>query len=265
MAAMDRRSTMDNIRWGKLLLWLLLSMNLAACAASSVKHQEQALNHTKIGSAYLGTGQYTAALREFLEAEKLTPEDPRVHFLLGISYHGKGLSDMAIVQFQKSLALKPNNSEVHNYLGAIYLDMRRWDDAIAQFKMALANILYDTPAASLYNLGRAYHEKRDYVSALKFYSEALEKDPDTVLSPLIEKGIGITWLAKGEAEEALRHFLKSVSLAPSLAESHYWLGLCHEKLGRTAEAAAAFHDAVRLAPESEFGKKAKESLKKMNP
>jgi Tfp pilus assembly protein PilF len=223
------------------------------------------LNHTKIGSAYLGTGQYTAALREFLEAEKLTPEDPRVHFLLGVSYHGKGLSDMAIAEFRKSLALKPNNSEVHNFLGAIYLDQGRLDDAIAQFKMALSNILYDTPTASLYNLGRAYHEKKNYEGALKVYGEALEKDPETILAPLIEKNIGITWLAKGEPEEALRHFQKSLSLAPSLVESHYWLGLCYQRLARTADAAAAFQAAVRLAPESEFGRKAKESLKNLNP
>lgn len=255
---------MNRIKWGKLFLLPVLFLGLAACATSA-RLQEQAASHTRIGSAYLGTGQYTAALRELLEAEKLTPEDPKVHFLLGISYHGKGLSDMAIVEFQRSLALKPNNSEVHNYLGAIYLERGRWDDAIAHFKMALANILYDTPTASLYNLGRAYHEKRDYERALQCYEDALEKDPDSILMPLIEKNIGITWLAKGETEAALRHFQKSLSLSPSLVESHYWLGVCYQRLERNADAAAAFQAAVRLAPESEFGRKARESLKNLNP
>ncbi|MCX5820850.1 MAG: tetratricopeptide repeat protein [Deltaproteobacteria bacterium] len=56
-----------------------------------------------------------------------------------------------------------------------------------------------------------------------------------------------------------------LTLAPSLAESHYWTGLCYQKLKRTADAAAAFQNAIRLAPESEFGKKAKESLKNPIP
>ena len=252
---------MNRNGWGKILLLPALFLSLTACAGSSLKVQEEAANRTSIGSAYLGTGQYTAALREFLQAEKLTPDDPRVHYLLGISYHGKGLSDQAIAQFQKAIALKPNNSEVYNYLGAIYLDQGRWDDAIASFNMALANILYDTPTASLYNLGRAYYEKRDYDRALKYYGAALEKDPDSVLKPLIEKNMGITWLDKGATEDAISHFEKSLALAPSLVESHYWLGVCYQKLKRTADAAASFQAAVRLAPESEFGRKAKESLK----
>jgi type IV pilus assembly protein PilF len=253
----------SRIAWVKLLLLSALLLSLAACA-TSVRLQEKAARHTSLGSAYLGTGQYTAALREFLEAEKLAPEDPRLHYLLGISYHGKGLSDMAIAQFQRSLVLKPNDPEVHNYLGAMYLEKGRWDDAIVSFNMALANILYDTPTVSLYNMGRAYHEKRDYDQALKYYGDALEKDPDNILMPLIEKNIGITWFAKGETEKALSHFQKSVTLAPSLAESHYWLGLCYQKLRRADDAVAALEAAARLAPESEFGRKAKEFLKNQN-
>jgi len=251
---------MNRNGWGKRLLLPVLLLSLTACAGSTLKLQEEAANHASIGSAYLGTGQYTAALREFLKAEKLTPADPKVHYLLGISYHGKGLSDQAIAQSQKAIALKPNNSEVYNYLGAIYLDQGRWDDAIASFNMALSDILYDTPTASLYNLGRAYYEKRDYDRALKYYGSALEKDPDNVLKPLIEKNMGIIRLDKGATEEAIGHFQKSVALAPSLAESHYWLGVCYQKLRRTADAAASFQTTVRLAPESEFGRKAKESL-----
>lgn len=265
MAIMGRhRSKMNSMALGRLFLLLLLSVSLAACA-NTARLQEQAGNHIRVGTAYLGSVQYTSALKEFLAAEKLTPDDPKIHYLLGISYLGKGLSDMAIVEFQRALVLKPDDSEVHNYLGAIYLEKGRWDDAIASFNRALANILYDTPSLSLYNLGRTYYEKREYDLALKYYRDAAEKDPDNILMPWIEKNIGMCRLAKGDTEEALRHFQKSLTLAPSLAESHYWLGLCYQKLKRQADAAAAFQSAIRLAPESEFGRKAKESLKNPIP
>ena len=265
MAIMGRhRSKMNSMALGRLFLLLLLSVSLAACA-NKARLQEQAGNHIQVGTAYLGSVQYTSALKEFLAAEILTPDDPKIHYLLGISYHGKGLSDMAIVEFQRALVLKPDDSEVHNYLGAIYLEKGRWDDAIASFNRALANILYDTPSVSLYNLGRAHYEKREYDLALKYYRDATEKNPAPVVVSWIERDIGLCWLAKEDAEEALRHFQKSLTLNPSFDESHYWLGLCYQKLNRQADAAAAFQSAVRLAPESEFGRKAKESLKNLTP
>lgn len=264
MAIMDRRGKMNRIGLGRAVLASVLLFGLAACA-NTARLQEQAGNHIQVGSAYLGSAQYTAALKEFLAAEKLTPDDPKVHYLLGISYYGKGLPDMAIAEFRKSLALKPDDTEAYNYLGAIYMEKGRWDDAIVAFNQSLANILYDTPAASLYNLGRAYYEKREYDRALKYYRDAAEKDPDNSLMTWIQKNIGMCLYAKGETEEALRYFQKSLTLAPSLVETHYWVGLCYQKMKRQADAVAAFRNAVRLAPESEFGKKATESLKSLVP
>jgi type IV pilus assembly protein PilF len=261
---MDHRSNRDRAGMGRYLFLLLLLIGLAACA-NTARLKEQAGSHINMGSAYLGSGQYNAAMKEFLEAERLTPEDPKVHFLLGITYHGKSLDDRAIGEFQRSIALNPDDPAVHNFLGAIYLGKGRPDDAIASFNKALSNILYDTPATALYNLGRAYYEKGQYDPALKYYGDAAFREPYTVLMPLIEKDIGRVWLAKGDPGEAIRHFLKSLELAPSLVESHYWLGICYRKQNRAGDAAAAFQAAAKLAPESEFGRKAKQELKTATP
>ncbi len=264
MAIKDLRGEMNSIRLAKLVMIPLLFLGLAACA-NTAKLQEQAGSHIQIGSAYLHSAQYTAALKEFLAAEKLTPNDHHVHYLLGISYYGKGLPDMAIAEFKRALALKPDDTEAYNYLGAIYLEKGRWDDAIGAFNQSLSNILNETPSTPLYNLGRAHYEKREYDRALAYYREAAAKGPQGSLMILIEKNIGMCLYAKGETEEALRHFQKSVALAPSFVESHYWIGMSYQKLRRRADAAAAFQNAIRLAPDSEFGRKAKESLRNLAP
>ncbi len=255
---------MDHLRRGGYLWVLLLLISLAACA-NKARLQEQAGNHINIGTAYLGSGQYNSAMKELLEAQRLTPDDPKVHYLLGISYHGKGLDERAIGEFQRAIALNPEYSAVHNYLGAVYLDQGRLDDAIASFTRALANILYDTPATTLYNLGRAYYAKGQYDTALKQYRDAVSREPGSVLMPLIEKELGRVWLAKDDTGEAIHHFLKSIELAPSLAESHYWLGICYRKQNRTAEAEAAFRTVGKLTPDSEFGRKAQEQMRSMAP
>lgn len=249
---------------GRCFLLVLLLSSLAACA-NTARLKSQAGNHINIGSAYLGAAQYNSAMKEFMEAERLTPDDPKVHFLLGIAYHGRGLDDKAIGAFQRAIELNPDDSAAYNFLGAIYLGKGRLDDAIVAFNKALSNPLYNTPATALYNLGRVYYEKGQYDSALKRYRDAAAGEPDTVLMPLIERDMGRVLLAKGDLEEAIRHFLKSIELAPSLAESHYWLGVCYQKQNRAADAGAAFQAAVKLAPESEFGRKAKQQLKTATP
>jgi len=241
-------------------LCLMMLIGLGACA-NPARLQEQAGGHIRMSTAYLAASQYNGALKELLQAEKLTPEDPQVHFLLGVTYHGKGLDDKAIAEFQRAVTLKPDDSEAHNYLGAIYLEKGRWDDAIASFKRALANIVYETPATALYNLGRAYYEKGQYDTAMRHYQDAAAKEPDGVLMHWIEKGMGVTSLTKGDLDGAVRHLRKAIALAPSLAESHYWLGLCYRKLGRSEDAVKSFQAAVKLAPESEFGRKAGDQLK----
>jgi Tfp pilus assembly protein PilF len=246
------------------LLILLLTFVLAACA-STAKLREQARSHIDVGTAYLASGQYNAALKELLEAEKLTPDDARLRYLLGITYHRKSLDERAVVEFQRALSIRPDDSEVHNYLGAIHLEKGRYDAAIASFERALANILYDAPAAALYNMGRAYYEKGQYDAALKSYREAAAREPNTVLMPWIEMGMGMARLSGGNPEQAVVHLRKALEIAPSLAEPHYWLGLCYRELNQPDKAREAFQTAVRLAPESAFAPKAKEHLKILAP
>ncbi len=246
---------------GKRSLPLLLLLLVFGACTNAARLQEQSDMHMRMGTAYLASSQYNGALKELLLAEKLTPEDSRVHYLLGITYYGKRLDEKAVAEFQRAIALNPNDSESLNYLGAVYLDKGRWDDAIASFKLALSNILYDSPTATLYNMGRAYYEKGQYALAMKLYQDAAAKEPDSVLMPLIEKNMGMTALAKGDLEDAVRHLQKSIVLSPSLVESHYWLGMCYRQQGRSHDAAVSFQAAVRLAPESEYGRKAGDQLK----
>src|SRR5574340_1254054 len=122
MAIMGHQSSMGRtIRGRCILLWMILLLSSLAACANTARLKEQAVNHINIGSAYLGSGQYNSAMKEFLEAERLTPEDPKVHFLLGIAYHGRGLDERAIGAFQRAIDLNPDDPAVHNFLGAVYL------------------------------------------------------------------------------------------------------------------------------------------------
>lgn len=238
---------------------LFVLCGIAGCATNGLK-KERADAHLNVGIAYIKSEQYTPALKELLEAEKFNPKDPEIHYYLGISYHGKGLSKEATAEFKKVVDLKPDYSEAHNYLGTIYLGMGLLDKAIEEFSKALANILYTTPEVALYNLGRAYYKKGDYRTALTKYNEAVIKNPGTILRPLIEKDMGIVSFDLRDIDKAIKHFKKSLEIAPAFVEPHYWLGRCYVKKGNIDGAIEEFRTVVKMAPESEFGRKARESL-----
>jgi type IV pilus assembly protein PilF len=246
----------------ELLTVISLLLIPSGCATSRWK-QEQAGVHMKMGIGQLESRQYHEAMKEFLAAQKMDPSDARIYYYLGIAYKGKGLREQAIESFEKALSLKPDYAEASNYLGTVYLEMEHWDKAIGLFEKAVSNTMYDTPAVALYNMGWAYHNKGDYGMALVKYREAIARQPNSVLLPLIEKNMGLASFAQDDFAQASEHFQKSLSMAPYLVESLYWLGECHAKLLDKPAALKAFQEVLNLAPESPLGQSARKRIEEL--
>ena len=241
----------------------MMVLFVSGCATSQWR-QEKADVHLNIASAYMGSGQYSLALKELMEAEKFTPKNSKVHYFLGISYYAKELQEKAMDEFKIALNLNPDYSDVYSFIGTIYINNSEWDKAIDAFTKALSNPLYQTPAVALYNMGRAYYGKGYYQEAIKKYEEARSKDPYSVPAYLIAQYIGIAYIALGDADKAIIHLNNSLVLAPSLFESHYWLGQAYLKLNRRKEAISALQIYLKASPESELAQKAKQSLRDLN-
>jgi tetratricopeptide (TPR) repeat protein len=252
---------MINLKIIKCAVITVYLISMIACATSPWK-QEQADSHMNIGVAYLGSDRYIDALKEFLEAERLSPRDPQVHYYLGIAYRGKKLNDKAIAEFKKALSLKPDYSEAHNNLGTIYLDMGLWDNAIDSFKNALSNMIYETPDKAFFNMGLAYHGKGEYQKALDAYQEAKNRTPHTIPDSVIDFYMGINCYDQGDLEKAVQYFKASLNGAPAFmeAQARYWLGQSYIKMRDPGKAKAEFKAVIKISPESDLGKAARKSL-----
>jgi len=238
-------------------------IGMVSCATVPVNNtpnKEKARVHVDLGTAYLKSGQYSSALREFISAEKLNPRDPEIHYYLGISYYGIRFDDKAVTQFKKAIDLKSNYPEAHNYLGSIYLKAGLYDKAIKEFQMTISDEMYETPAIALNNMGWAYYKKGDYKTAIAKYNEALIRGPHTNIPFLIQKNIGIAYLADNQTSKAIHHLKESLQIAPYIAETHYWLGMSYLKRKEYKKAVQELRVAVEINPESGFGQKAKKHL-----
>jgi len=253
---------MTDKKINRVLIGLVSLLCLIACAGMQ-GNRGQAEGHLAVGAAFIKSGEYTEALRELFAAEKITPNDPTVHYYLGIAYLGKEARDRAFREFQKAVDLNPDYSEAHNYLGTLYLERNQWDPAIASFDRALSNILYDTLAVSLYNKGWALYKKGEYRKSVECNRKAMKLRDAYPLMPLLQKNTGLSCLALAQHPEASDHFTRALKLVPDFAEAQYWLAVTKVRQRNYTEASGLFQDLIQKNPQSEFSVRGKEMLEKM--
>jgi len=248
-----------------ILLSVIICMIFLSGCATSRQDRERASLHVNMGTAYLKSGNFSPALREFLAAQRLSPDDPEIRYYTGLSYHRIGMKEEAKREFKKALSIKPDYSEASNYMGTIYLEEGLYDKAIEAFDRALSNVFYETPAKALNNIGWTYYKKGDYRTALIKYESALKREPDTITLLLIQKNMGVAYLAERNIDKAVFHLKKAIDIAPGMIELRYWLGISYLEAGNRKKAVEELRSVIEANPESVFGLKAKEKLYYISP
>ena len=263
---MDRRYlTKKGVVAGLILLAIMAAALLSTGCATSRQDREQATSHVKMGTAYLVSGHFSPALREFLMAQRLSPDDPEIRYYTGLAYAENGLRDEAKKQFETALSMRPDYSEAHTHLGRLYLEEGLYDRAIEEFNRALSNMLYKTPAIALNNMGWAYYKKGDYPKALAQYEAALRREPGTVIRPVIQQNRGIAYLAANDTGKAIHYLKQSIDGAPGMTDAHYWLGIAYLEAGHRDKAIRELRLVAETNPESALGSQAREKLDTLLP
>jgi tetratricopeptide (TPR) repeat protein len=235
---------------------LLLFLTASGCMSGrgqSTPKPNPASYHYQMGLSYLGERNFSAALFDLTEAEKLDPENPDVLYNLGLAFIGKKRPELAEAKFLKAISLKPGFSVARNDLGVAYLDLKRWDSAIQQFKIVKDDLFYDNNENACINLGLAYLGKGDYPKALEELQAVAILDPR---NPVIRLSLGRVWFAMDKSEQAIAEYSKALGIYHDYGAAHYYLGQAQLKQNKIDEARTSFKEAVRLIPESELGRAA---------
>ncbi len=236
---------------------VLLLLQIASGCVSSGSQQSTKPNpasyHYQMGLSYLGERNYTSALIDLTEANKLDPDNPEVLYHLGMAYMGKKRPDLAEARLQRAIMLKPNYSVARNDLGVAYLELKRWDNAIQQFKIVKDDLFYENSDNATINLGLAYLGKGDYPKALEELRAVGAMNPR---NPVVRLSLGRVLFAMEKSDQAIVEYNKALEIYRDYGAAYYYLGQAQLKLNNLDAARAAFKDAVRLVPDTELGRAA---------
>jgi tetratricopeptide (TPR) repeat protein len=135
-----------NMRWSRMATVAVaagaMAMLAAGCQGQSVDSLLQS------GDSAMQATKLAEAEKDYSEAARQAPKDPRVHVALGNLYVLEHKPDQAQLEFMKVIELSPSNPAAHVALGNLYLDQQQPSLAEEQYRAACAL----TPAIASYRL-----------------------------------------------------------------------------------------------------------------
>jgi tetratricopeptide (TPR) repeat protein len=170
---------------------------IAGCSHKGVDDYLQA------GDAAMQNTKSADAEKDYAEAEKLAPNDPRVHVAMGNLYVFEHKPGPAQIEFMKVIELDPKNPAAHVALGNLYLDQQQNRLAEEQYRAAI--VLDPTRGNYYLQLADALAKEGRPVDAESQIRTALGLDPrdaqaHLALAKLLESEPGRQ--SEGEAEMA---------------------------------------------------------------
>lgn len=239
-----------------LTLAVLVSLLGTGCAAMEAS-KKKASYHYQMGLSFLAEGNYTRALIDFTEAEKIIPDDPQLLNYLGQVYYLKKRYDLAEPKFLKAINLRPNFSEARNNLGVNYMEMQRWDDAIRQLTIVVDDLFYQDHDNARMNLALAYFGKGDRSTALSVLRPVISSNPR---NPVARLNLGRIYMADDKVALAIEEFRRAIELNRDYAKAHYNLALAYLKIKDIPAAKKEFSEVIRIDQDGEFGQLSREYL-----
>ena len=170
------------------------------------------------------------------------PQNPTVNVTLGDLRRQTGKLDDAVREYNIALSKQPNNSEAILGLAETYKATGKVAEAEAAYKKSID--LMPNYWGGFNKLGAFYYQQANYTAAAEMFERVVKLQPD------VERGynnLAGIYLALSRYEEAARVSLTSLSKKPT-PQAYSNLGYANYYLGRYADAANAFEQAIALNP-----------------
>ncbi len=223
-----------------------------------------------LAQLYVEKGRYSEAYAQTQQVLAVVPADESALLINGVAAAALQRTDQAVDSLEKFTAARQGKpaaasdmdlETAYYYLGLLYNQQGQAAKAVAVLDAALA--ISPTDADALYQAGRAYQSLGQSPAAVEQLQRAARLVPDfeEVYSVLITSytalnqpdhaayARGMQAFSRGDLATAQAHLEQATKAQHQFAPAFVGLGLTYEKLGRNAEALAAFTQAAALDPD----------------
>ena len=219
---------------------LVLAALALGCASPGRSPQQVAEHksrtHYDMGSNHLAAGRTAVALREFLAAERITPDDPWIHHGLAEAYRRKGRLEDSERHLLRALELRTDFHEATLNLSALYIQMERYDESAALAARLVEDPTFPAPWRAYTNQGWALLKLGRQADARRALSLAIDHHPSYWPALL---NLGILEAEAGRPLEALSLLERVLEIGPGggpEAEVNYRVAEIHVRLGNRDDA-----------------------------
>lgn len=199
--------------------------------------------HFAKGNHYFNQKEYREAIIEYRNAIKLDPRFGDARFKLAEAYFATDDRQNALREFVRAGDLLPDNLEVQLRTGNVLLVAGRFEEAKAVAEKLLKKNAAEANAQILF--GYALAGLRNLDAAIEELEKALTLDPSKAA---LYANIGDLQLAKGQLREAEAAFKNAVAVAPKSVNAHLASARFYWSARRPAEAEGWLKSALELEP-----------------
>ncbi len=169
----------------------------------------------------------------------------QAHYKLGISYLNDNQLQLGFIEFHKAIEVNPKDRDSHYGLGHVYFAQGRYKEAVEAFKKA---IRIDPNFSEAHNyLGTVYDRLSEWDSAISEFRLALA-NPKYATPHFSHHNMGSIYLNQGNFKEAAQAFIEALRVAPEYPLAYTGLGQVYFREEKFREAVEAFSNALKLAP-----------------
>ncbi|NVB41933.1 hypothetical protein G6O69_29150 [Pseudenhygromyxa sp. WMMC2535] len=261
---------------------LAVAPGLGACAHDTVSPEEQlesADNHYDIALGSAQVGGFDDAKKQLELALEIVPEHANSHYLMGLILLHEGRTIVEFIEAEMCLtdaaadAQRQRADELHraahesfssaaqsypendpglgralNSMAVISLYFHDYARAQEELERALETRFYTEKYSALANLGWAYYEQGDLVSAMTELRQAVLMNPDFCVARYRLAQVYLDYQMTEEAlEEATR--VLADDRCP-IQDAHRVAGVAQMRLGEIDAASGSFQSCLEMAPRS---------------
>ena len=216
-----------------------------------------------VGEAYFASNNYPAAIAYIEGLKRRTPKInatyQRLTYNQGVNDFNAERYQQAVANLDKSLKFPVDNrlqQGAQFWKAEAYSAGKQYDTAIPLYASVAKSSSDEYATRSLYALGYAYYNKKDYSRALPYFRDFVGKAGDADEQPQrLDATIRLadTYFVTKQYENALRSYDQAIAQnAPDKDYASYQKAVILSYVGRDAEAKAQFDQVQRQFPNSRF-------------